>query len=139
HTFDRGARFATIEAATALLTWPGAKLSQRLTRPDRGANREPVFDALRRAGFEWERYSDFAPTLGLRFERLGEVHALPWPLRALASRGLEWAERRGSLRLDWIAARGFRHESGSGRTLHGLDGPGRASDHAPIVAEVRLG
>ena len=138
HTFDRGARFATIEAATALLTWPGSKLAARLTRPDRGSHREFVFDALKRAGFEWQPYADFAPTLGLRFERLGEVHALPRPLRHLASRGLDWAERRGQLRLDWIAARGFQHEAGSGRTIHGLDGPGRASDHAPIVAEVRL-
>jgi hypothetical protein len=98
-----------------------------------------VFDELSRAGFHWERYADRSPTLGLRFERLGEVHALPRPLRAIASRGLAWAERRAQLRLDWIAARGFRHDAGTGETITGLDGPGRASDHAPIVAELEFG
>ena len=98
-----------------------------------------MFDELSRAGFHWERYGDRSPTLGLRFERLGEVHALPQPLRAIATRGLAGAERRARLRLDWIAARGFRHDAGSGETIAGLDGPGRASDHAPIVAELEFG
>ena len=139
HTFDRGEAHATVEAAVALLTWPGRSLATRLIHPDRGHHREGVFDELSRAGFHWERYGDRSPTLGLRFERLGEVHALPQPLRAIATRGLAWAERRARLRLDWIAARGFRHDAGSGETIAGLDGPGRASDHAPIVAELEFG
>ena len=139
HTFDRGEPHATLEAALALLAWPGRSLAERLTQPDRGRHRERVFDELSRAGFHWERYADRSPTLGLRFERLGEVHALPRPLRTLASRGLSWAERRARLRLDWIAARGFRHDDGTGETIAGLDGPGRASDHAPIVAELVFG
>lgn len=139
HTFDRGEAHATLEAALALLAWPGRALAERLTQPDRGRHREPVFDEIARAGFHWERYSDRSPTLGLRFERLGEVHALPHPLRALASRGLAWAERRARLRLDWIAARGFHHDAGTGETIVGLDGPGRASDHAPIVADLEFG
>ena len=138
HTFDRGEPHATLEAAFALLAWPGRSLAARLTRPDRGSHREPVFDELVSAGFHWERYADPRPTLGLRFERLGEVHALPGPLRGLASRGLAWAERRARLKLDWIAARGFRHEAGSGETILGLDGPGRASDHAPIVGDLEF-
>jgi len=139
HTFDRGEAHATMEAAVALLAWPGRSLATRLIHPDRGHHRESVFDELSRAGFHWERYGDRSPTLGLRFERLGEVHALPQPLRAIATRGLAWAERRARLRLDWIAARGFRHDAGTGETIAGLDGPGRASDHAPIVAELEFG
>ncbi|HXJ70524.1 MAG TPA: endonuclease/exonuclease/phosphatase family protein [Verrucomicrobiae bacterium] len=139
HTFDRGEPHATVEAALALLAWPGRSLATRLIHPDRGRHREWVFDELSRAGFHWERYADRSPTLGLRFERLGEVHALPRPLRAIASRGLAWAERRAQLRLDWIAARGFLHDAGIGETITGLDGPGRASDHAPIVAELEFG
>ena len=138
HTFDRGVRRAAIGAAWALLAWPHRELADRLTRPDRGSHREQLFDTLTAAGFQWEPYSDYAATLGLRFSRLGEVHALSRPFRALASRGLNWAERRARLRLDWIAARGFRHERGTGRTIPGLDGPGLASDHAPIVAELRF-
>ena len=138
HTFDRGRRRTVARAAWALVAHPTPVLSRRLRRPDRGAHREPLFDALQRAGFAWEPYVDEAPTLQLRFSRLGEVHALPWPFRTLAARGLGWAERRVRLRLDWIAARGFRHELGSGRTVPGLDGPGLASDHAPIIADVVL-
>jgi endonuclease/exonuclease/phosphatase family metal-dependent hydrolase len=134
HTFDRGLWHSPLAGAIALLLWPGRALERRLRHPDRGLHREPLFDELRRAGFEWERFSDFEPTLDLRFERLGEMHSLPGPLRSIARRVLEWAERRGRLRLDWIAARGFG--GGGGATLRGLDGPGRASDHAPIVAVI---
>lgn len=152
HTFDRGERFAALAGTLALFTWPDAALAARLTRPDRGDHREPLFDELRAAGFAWEPYADFAATLAVRFSRLGEVHAMPGPLRALASKGLRWAERRARLRLDWISARGFRHEAGSGFTVPGLDErpddtPGSpypanpdapASDHAPVVAELAL-
>jgi len=139
HTFDRGGRRAALAGAWTLIARSTRTLARRLARPDLGARREPLFEALRDAGFEWEPYHDGEPTLALRFSRLGEVHRIPGPLRALATRGLAWAERRARLRLDWIAARGFRHEAGAGRTVKGLDGPGLASDHAPIVAEVAFG
>jgi endonuclease/exonuclease/phosphatase family metal-dependent hydrolase len=138
HTFDRGRRRTVARAAWALLAQPTDDLSRRLRQPDRGEHHEPLFDELRRSGFEWHPYVDGEPTLTLRFSRLGEVHALPWPLRDLASRGLGWAERRVRLRLDWIAARGVRQDQGSGHTVQGLDGPGLASDHAPIVANLVL-
>jgi endonuclease/exonuclease/phosphatase family metal-dependent hydrolase len=51
-----------------------------------------------------------------------------------ARRVLSWAVHRGALRLDWICGRGWR--GGAGRTVHGLDGDGQASDHAPITAEL---
>jgi endonuclease/exonuclease/phosphatase family metal-dependent hydrolase len=133
HTFDRGLWHSPLSGALALVLWPGGALARRLSRPDRGPVREPLFEELRRAGFEWEPYNDATPTLQLRFERLEEVHALPAPLRAVARRVLDWAERRGRLRLDWFAGRGWR--GGSGFAVAGLDGPGRASDHAPLVAE----
>jgi endonuclease/exonuclease/phosphatase family metal-dependent hydrolase len=136
HTFDRGRHRTVVRAAWALLAHPTPRLARRLRRPDRGEHREMLFEELERAGFAWEPYVDEAPTLALRFARLGEVHMLPWPLRSIASRGLGWAERRVRLRLDWIAARGFRHGQGTGHTVEGLDGPGLASDHAPIVANV---
>ena len=46
---------------------------------------------------------------------------------------MAWAEGRAHLRLDWFAGRGW--QGGSGATVRGLDGPGRASDHAPLVAD----
>ncbi len=134
HTFDRGLWHSALHGASALLLMPGAMLRRRLLHPDRGWAREPLFDVLRRAGFAWAPFVDFAPTLQLLEERLEELHALPWPVRVPARRVLGWAVHRGALRLDWICGRGWR--GGSGRTVHGLDGPGRASDHAPIVAEL---
>jgi endonuclease/exonuclease/phosphatase family metal-dependent hydrolase len=136
HTFDRGLWHSTLEGASALLLMPGGALRERLLRPDRGRAREPLFDVLREAGFDWEPFVDFAPTLQLRDDRLDELHALPALVRGPAARVLGWAVHRGALRLDWICGRGWR--GGTGRTVRGLDGPGLASDHAPIVAELTL-
>jgi endonuclease/exonuclease/phosphatase family metal-dependent hydrolase len=133
HTFDRGTWLAPPVGALALLLTPSAALERRLLRPDEGTGREPLFDELARAGFAWDRFNDRAPTLRLRFERLEELHALFGPVAGPVGRLLASAERRGRLRLDWFAGRGWR--GGRGRTVPGLDGPGGASDHAPIVAE----
>jgi len=135
HTFDRGLWHAPLSGAAALLLTPGGALRGRLLHPDRGHARETLFDELKRAGFEWAPFVDHEPTLQLRFDRVDEMRRLFGPARGAARRLLAWAERRGRLRLDWLAGRGWR--GGSGLTVPGLDGPGRASDHAPIVAEFR--
>jgi len=75
---------------------------------------------------------DREPTLQLRFERLDELRGFPDFVQLSVRAVLAWAERRGQLRLDWFAGRGWR--GGSGFTVQGPDGPGKASDHAPIVA-----
>ncbi len=131
HTFDRGRWWHPLWGATVLACWPGALLRRRLRCPDRGRSREPLFDALRAAGFKWRRFADRDYTLHLRFARVPEASG---PLdHALARPFLRWAERRAHLRLDWLAARGW--QGGAGDTVRGLDGPGRASDHAPVTAE----
>lgn len=139
HTFDRGLWHSPITGGASLLTWPGPWLRRRLLWPDRGPFRETLFDVLRAHGFAWEPWVDRAPTLRLRLERLDEVRAIPAALRGRAAPLLRWAERRGALRLDWFAGRGWPHARAApgayGRTVEGLDGPGRASDHAPIAAE----
>ena len=134
HTFDRGLWHSALHGASALLLMPGPLLRRRLLRPDRGPAHEPLFDALRDAGFTWEPFVDFAPTLQLRHDRLDELNWLPGSLRGLVELTMGWAVRRGALRLDWICGRGWR--GGHGVTVHGLDGRDMASDHAPIVAEL---
>ena len=133
HTFDRGRARGMFDGARALVLTRSRSLRKRLLFPDRGEWREPLFDGLRDAGFEWDRFVDRAPTLQLRFERLEEMRALPRLATAPLVRVLTWAERRAALRLDWFAGRGWG--GGTGYTVRGLDGPGNASDHAPIVAE----
>ena len=132
HTFDRGRAWDPFLGAAVLMGAPTPALQARLLRPDRGASREWVFDVLRAQGFEWERWADFAPTLQVRFSRLDELNAFPRLLQHFAHTALQWAERRGQLRLDWFAGRGWK--GGHGITARGLDGPGNASDHAPIAA-----
>ncbi|MEK7823838.1 MAG: endonuclease/exonuclease/phosphatase family protein, partial [Candidatus Eisenbacteria bacterium] len=118
-TFDRGRWRDAPAGALVLAAWPGGLLRRRLLWPDRGRAREPLFDALREAAFEWERFADRQPSLHLRFVRLPEARG---PLASpLARPILRWAERRAHLRLDWFAARGWR--AGRGATVRGLDGP----------------
>jgi endonuclease/exonuclease/phosphatase family metal-dependent hydrolase len=134
HTFDRGRAHDPLAGAVVLMLAPSPAIRRRLLHPDRGPAREPLFAVLKKAGFEWDRFVDRQATLQLRFDRIDEVNFLPPPaLRAL--RGwLAWAEKRGTLRLDWICGRGWK--GGTGYTVTGLNGPGLASDHAPVVAEL---
>lgn len=131
HTFNRGRWFDPVLNAAVMLTWPNRAVLERLLYPDRGPAREGVFDALREADFEWNRFNDRRPTLRVRFDRLEEARAL----MKVAAPLIGWAERRSRLRLDWFAGRGWH--DGRGASVAGLDGPGKASDHAPIVAEFR--
>lgn len=131
HTFDRGRWWHAAIGALVLSTWPEPWLRRRLLWPERGPAREPLFEALGQAGFHWERHTDRAATLHLRFVRVPEAGGLF--ATPLARPMLERAERRAHLRLDWLAGRGW--SGGRGATVAGLDGPGRASDHAPIVSE----
>jgi endonuclease/exonuclease/phosphatase family metal-dependent hydrolase len=133
HTFDRGHWWYPMVGASVLFLHSDGDLEKRLLYADRGGSHEWLFDGLRDAGFEWERFIERGPTLQLRFDRLEEARG---PLRLLGGPGrsvLAWAERRARLRLDWFAGRGWR--DGRGFTVSGLDGPGKASDHAPIAAE----
>ncbi len=134
HTFDRGRALDPWRAAIALLTWSSRRLGKRLLDPERGPMREGLFDALREANFEWQRLNDRLPTLNLRFDRLDEARgALGW-LAPFSRPVLSVAERRAKLRLDWFAARGWREMRGA--TVRGLNGPEKASDHAPLVARL---
>lgn len=133
HTFDRGLWHSPFTGAASLLTWPGSALKKRLLYPDRGPFREALFEVMQAHGFQWEKFVDRLATLQLRLDRLDEVNVLPAWFRLPAAGVLAWAEWRGALKLDWFAGRGWR--GGRGFTVHGLDGRGRASDHAPIVAE----
>jgi len=134
HTFDRGRFWDPFLGAGVLMFAPDRTLEHRLLFPDHGPTHEPLFDVLKQAGFEWDRLVDRQPTLQLRFDRLDELRAFPDFVHKSVRAVLHWAERRGRLRLDWFASRGF--SGGSGYTVPGLDGHGRASDHAPIVAEL---
>jgi len=132
HTFDRGRLWDPLFGAFVLTCYGDRMLAERLLNPDRRGTRERLFDELELRGFEWDRFVDRNPTLQLRFERLDELRGFPDFIQRAVKGALHWAERRGRLRLDWFAGRGWK--GGRGHTVQGLDGPGKASDHAPIVA-----
>jgi endonuclease/exonuclease/phosphatase family metal-dependent hydrolase len=133
HTFDRGRWWDPWLGAIVMLLWPDRALRRRLRHPDQGGGRERLFDRLRESNFEWQRFNDRTPTLLLRFERLDEARGLFRLAGPIVTPMLARAQARGSLRLDWFAGRGWRE--GRGTTVRGLDGLGKASDHAPILAE----
>jgi endonuclease/exonuclease/phosphatase family metal-dependent hydrolase len=130
-TFDRGRWWDPLVGGAGLALQPG--IQKRLLYPDRGAQRERLFDALREARFEWHPLNDRRPSLRLRLERLPETRGSL--ARLLPPAWLKRMEDRAALRLDWIAGRDWHR--GRGATVVGLDGPDRASDHAPIIAELR--
>jgi len=133
HTFDRGHWWSPLVGGTAFLLTPTAPLRRRLLHPDEGRHREALFEALSDADFEWQRFGDRQPTLGLRFDRLDEARGLLGSAGLITRPVLNRVERRAALRLDWFAARGW--QDGRGATVRGLNGPGLASDHAPLVAQ----
>ena len=130
-TFDRGRWWDPLAAGAALAFQPS--LERRLLYPDRGVHREPLFDALRDARFEWHPLNDRRPSLRLRLERLPETRGGLG--RVMPNAWIQRMETRAAMRLDWIAVRDWRR--GRGATVAGLDGPDRASDHAPLLAELR--
>ncbi len=134
HTFDRGRAWDPLFGAWVLMFASQRSLEHRLLFPDQGPTREPVFDELKRAGFLWNPLVDREPTLQLRFDRIDELRAFPDFVTKAVRAALHWAERRGRLRLDWFAQRGFA--GGRGYTVADLNGTGLASDHAPIVCEL---
>ena len=134
HTFDRGLPWSVLAGAGALMLTPSGALRRRLRYPDRGGARESLFDVLRASGFEWDTWVDRTPTLHMRFDRIEEARRLPRLIAGPLERALAWAESRAALRLDWFAGRGW--STSRGLTVTGLNGPGQASDHAPIVAEI---
>lgn len=130
-TLDRGRWFDPVLGGLALAFQP--EVERRLLHPDQGPQRERLFDVLRAARFEWHPLNDRRPSLRLELERLPETKG--WFGHMIPSAWMRRMQNRAAMRLDWIAGRDWRR--GRGATVMGLDGPGKASDHAPILAELR--
>jgi endonuclease/exonuclease/phosphatase family metal-dependent hydrolase len=140
-TFARGGGTRALRTLATMAFLPQRQLRQRLLAPHlpAGRAREPLFEALRGAGFAIEPFNDLRETLDLHFDDLHELDFLPAPLRHAAVAVLRGVERRTVLRLDWIVARGFVPDPDSApravtALLHAAPA---ASDHAPITCTVR--
>jgi endonuclease/exonuclease/phosphatase family metal-dependent hydrolase len=123
NTFDRGNAWRTFRSI------------QRLLRPDVTASvlrpflYEPLFEELGLAGFEWAGFNDEQPTCHADLSSLEDQRFVPSTVRKYILRRI----RELPLRLDWIAARGFRPLQ-PGQTIRKL--PAAPSDHFPIMCDV---
>jgi endonuclease/exonuclease/phosphatase family metal-dependent hydrolase len=132
------ARSAATLATLALA--PRTRLRRRLLAPGDPAARprEALFALLGAHGFEHRPFNDGRETLDIRFADVHELDAFAAPFRPPLLRLLGWIERRNSMRLDWIAARGFAAAPPGPVTLpHLMRGAHPASDHAPIACHLR--
>jgi endonuclease/exonuclease/phosphatase family metal-dependent hydrolase len=134
HTFARGGLRRGLGGLARIALTPRGRLHRQLMEPWRGG-REPLFEELRRAGFDWERHNDRRPTAAENLERVEELELLPRALRATARALLR---RRVPLRLDWFAARGLPTAARPRRAAtEGEWPPGPwPSDHLPIVLDL---
>jgi endonuclease/exonuclease/phosphatase family metal-dependent hydrolase len=141
-TFARGGVRRAARTLATLACAPRERLESRLHAPHLpiGDAREPLFDLLRASGFRVDELNGGGPTLDLRFRDVHELDGLPPAARRAVLALLRPVERRGAMRLDWIAARGFEPlpEFPPFALLHLARGPAAASDHAPIGCKVAL-
>jgi endonuclease/exonuclease/phosphatase family metal-dependent hydrolase len=133
------------QSGTAAVADFASRLPQGLERslrddqlhPERRLER-PLFEALRRAGFEWDS-CNVAGVPTWHFDLGDGDGALRDWLPRWAPRVLEWALRRSGgrsvFKIDWLAARGLA--CSTPQVLAGLRHAGaRVSDHDPIVVDL---
>jgi endonuclease/exonuclease/phosphatase family metal-dependent hydrolase len=136
HTFARGGFAHAARGLLRILATPRAALARQLLEPWRG-HREPLFDALRGRGYEWERLNDRRPTASERLGRIEETGLLAGAVRRrlLGEHGL--GRRVLALRLDWLAGRGIEPRvAATPRSVGELPAGRRPSDHLPIVLDL---
>lgn len=137
NTFPRGTRLRTAKStARVLLTDPKA-LQHVLKHPDTGE--EPLFEALRASGFEWNDLNDDQPTCSVPLASMEDAALIPGLIRSWITHRIEQHAGHLHMRLDWIASRGMKAAS-PGVTVadYWVDGQ-PASDHAPIVVDLQIG
>jgi endonuclease/exonuclease/phosphatase family metal-dependent hydrolase len=137
-TFDcQSGTAAVADFASRLPLGLERSLREDQLRPEQRLER-PLFEALRRAGFEWDSCNVAeAPTWHFDLGD-GDGAIRDW-LPRWAPRVLEWALRRSGgrsvFKIDWLAARGLA--CSAPQVLAGLRHSGaRVSDHDPIVVDL---
>lgn len=137
-TFDcQSGKAAVADFASRLLQGLERSLRDDPLHPERRRER-PLFEALRRSGFEWDS-CNLAGAATWHFDLGDGDGALRDWLPRWAPRVVEWALRRSrgrcAFKIDWLAARGLA--CSAPRVLAGLRHAGaRVSDHDPIVVDL---
>lgn len=151
HTFRRGTRWRTIRSTARLLLASPPRLKQRLLHPHRSGD-EPLFTLLEQYGFEIDAFNSSQPTHRSYLTTLEDADHLPAPIRSWVLQRLARYDHRLDMKLDWMAGRrvsalrsGEVIDAATGiaslcpQAISSLVARGRPlSDHAPIVADIRL-
>ncbi len=150
NTFPRNGKLRAMRSFFRLMLTPARRLAASLLEPERHG--ESLFKVLEQREFAWHGFNDRLPTASARLRGLEEEEYTPGLAARLAERRLARCGGQLQFKLDWIAARGLRpaterelRDSRSGiasagpRTIPLEELGGRnLSDHAAIIAEVRL-
>ncbi|MEW6126030.1 MAG: endonuclease/exonuclease/phosphatase family protein [Acidobacteriota bacterium] len=144
HTFARGGKLRALKNTARILGTSPAWLRRSLMK------KEPAILELGHRGFAVDQFNDHEPTSYSIVSSLDDKSSLPAPVRWWAMRRIGHAGLKLDLRLDWLAARGFRAlqdgeiiDAATGvqsicpQTIKNLSYEGRAlADHDPIVADM---
>lgn len=137
NTFARGTRWRTAKSTARVLFTEPNVLQHTLKHPDNGE--EPLFAVLRNHGFEWRNLNDDQPTCSVPLANMEDAALIPGIIRSWITRRIEQHSGHLHMRLDWIASRGICAAT-PGRTVTDYLVDGRpASDHAPIVVDLKIG
>ena len=150
HGFSRGTFLRTMSALTRLVLSRPEVMKQRLLHPEYGT--EPLFRAVQKAGFSWERLNATEATASTPLAGLEDASLLPAWLARWARRRLEPYKGELDFKLDWLLGRRVRPlgpgelrdtATGTYSMAPGCrptirTGPSRPSDHRPLYADIAL-
>ncbi len=148
-TFSRGTRLRTLKSIRRLWANPPAAVRDELLHPE---SREPLFQAVRQAGFGWEGLNSRQDTASVALEGLEDASLFPDFVGRVLRKRLTGYQGYLRFRLDWLLGKGVRGlRTGALRDteagITSIDpgcvpservGPARISDHSPIHADLRI-
>ncbi|MEZ4648169.1 MAG: endonuclease/exonuclease/phosphatase family protein [Candidatus Eisenbacteria bacterium] len=133
NTFRRGGLPNTLREFLRIVRTPPEVLDRQLREP---YAYEPLFDVLRRAGYDYRRHTDGSASAETLLGSAEDLEILPGPLRDYVSRTFGLGSRFIQMRLDWIVTSGWA-SAGAPRTVTAEVANGLpASDHAIVWADL---
>lgn len=151
NSFGRGTKLRTVKSVARLLLHSPDRVKLDLLHPEAG--HEPLFEIVKRSGFEWNRLNSNEETARSAMGSLEEAAHLPDAVLRYIQNKLEAYQGYLCFKLDWMFGRNVR-ALGYGQTcdlntgvlslnpgvVKGKNyGPDRISDHLPIYADIDFG
>lgn len=150
NSFGRGTPWRTIKSISRLVLSPAARMKKLLLHPEWGG--EPLFEVAQRHGFTWKGFNSNQETARAAMDSLDEISFLPPLWTGWVRKRLKPYDGFLCFKLDWLLAKGV-HALSAGQKIDAQTGtvsanpscvkgqnagPGRASDHLPIYADLDM-